>query len=286
MSMKIIKTGKIDLKKYILVLFLAVVSTYGQVLQVSQEIQEQDQWCWAGVSSCILDYYGMPTTQCEIAEYAREVCDWHSFGTKNCCDYPNGECNYWNYSFGSNGSINDIISHFANVQSTGVYRAMEFDEVHAELESGRPFVVRWGWSGGGGHFVLGYGIEDSTIYYMNPWFGEGKKIADYDWLVQDEWGVHTWTHSLKIDTTPTDVKDNSYSGTEIKIFPNPANDVLQISGVYSGDTILLSDSYGNLLNISNSNTSSIDISGFSNGIYYLRINHLGKMSILSFVVVK
>ena len=35
-----------------------------QILLVPEIIQEQNQWCWAGVSKCVLDYYGSSVQQC------------------------------------------------------------------------------------------------------------------------------------------------------------------------------------------------------------------------------
>jgi hypothetical protein len=39
------------------VLFISILKSESQVLPVHLATQEQDQWCWAEVSACILDYY-------------------------------------------------------------------------------------------------------------------------------------------------------------------------------------------------------------------------------------
>jgi len=67
-----------------------------------------------------------------------------------------------------------------------------------QIDSSHPFVIRWGWYAGGGHFIDGRGIEGNYIYYMDPWPGEGYKIALYSWVVDD--GIHQWTHSLELTT--------------------------------------------------------------------------------------
>src|ERR1043166_5424105 len=92
----------------VLFVFAGCMMLNAQVLTVPQVIQEQDQWCWAGTTKCVLDYYGYPHDQCEIAEYARSVISWHSFGTTDCCVDPSLGCNYWNYNYGSAGSMQDI----------------------------------------------------------------------------------------------------------------------------------------------------------------------------------
>src|SRR5512136_209086 len=95
----------------------------GQVLDVPLVYQEQNQWCWAGVSSSILRYYGHPQEQCTIAEYTRTVATFHDFGSVNCCTDANQGCNYWNYLSGSPGSIEDILAHWG-VANHGVYYAL------------------------------------------------------------------------------------------------------------------------------------------------------------------
>jgi len=163
-----------------------------KVLAVPLTVQEQDQWCWAGSSAAVLAYYGTPVAQCNIAEYTRLNATWHNFGSVNCCTNPNQGCNYWNYNWYYAGSIEDILSHWG-VGTTPLGSALSLIQSTDEITGNRPFIIRWGWTTGGGHFVIGHGVEGNTMYYMNPWPGEGMKIADYNWVVFD--GSHTWTHS-------------------------------------------------------------------------------------------
>ncbi|RPH37627.1 T9SS C-terminal target domain-containing protein [bacterium] len=162
------------------------------VLNVPTVIQEQDQWCWAAVSASVIRAAGTPIEQCTIAEYARTSATWHNFGSVNCCVDPSQGCNYWNYNWGTAGSILDILSHWG-IDNYGYGAALALNTVQSEINAKRPFIIRWGWTGGGGHFLTGYGFDNSTIYYMNPWPGEGAKIADYAWVVSGS--NHTWTHT-------------------------------------------------------------------------------------------
>src|SRR5512140_1901508 len=93
---------------------LVLIDLKGQILPVTLVIQEQNQWCWAAVSKCALDYYGHSVSQCAIAEYTRTTATWHDFGKQKCCDFPTGNCNYWNYDWGYSGSISDILKHFGS----------------------------------------------------------------------------------------------------------------------------------------------------------------------------
>jgi len=185
----------------IFILLIFVFQIRAQVLPVRLMFQEQDQWCWSGVSACILDYYCHTTTQCEIAEYTRtvEVFGDISFGNTPCCTNP-VSCNNWNYSWGGPGSIQDILIHFGNINNTGVSSALTKTQVETEIANNRLFVIRWGWDSGGGHFVVGHGINGDMLFYMNPWYGEGLLMGTYTWVCSG--GGHTWTHTNTIDTTP------------------------------------------------------------------------------------
>ncbi|MBN1578028.1 MAG: C39 family peptidase [Chitinispirillaceae bacterium] len=165
------------------------VISAGQVLEVPEVIQEQTEWCWAAVSCCVLSYYGTPVSQCTIADYTRTHATWHDFGSISCCEDPKKKCNYWNYNYGYTGSIEDILEEWG-VESRGTGRSLTPEKIQGELGAGRPFVIRWALKTSGGHFLVGHGIADSTIYYMDPWRGEGYKIADYAWVLSNN--SHTW----------------------------------------------------------------------------------------------
>jgi hypothetical protein len=202
----------IKIKIIILTLLLCANFINAQILTVEQTIQEQDQWCWAAVSSCVLKYYENNISQCSIAEYTRTVATWHNFGTTDCCVNPGLGCNYWNYNWGYTGSIQDILQHWS-VNNFGVASSLSLTTVRNELTAGRPFIPRWGWTTGGGHFIVGHGISmtDSMMYYMDPWFGQGLKIAKYSWVVSGS--NHIWTSTNQITTNPVPVELNSFTAT-------------------------------------------------------------------------
>jgi MYXO-CTERM domain-containing protein len=167
-----------------------------RILNVQLTVQEQDQWCWAATSHSVLTYYGTAKQQCEIAEYARthNTAYDRDFGTVACCTDTTKGCNDWNYLSGNPGSIQGIIKGLGGADSIAYQVALSQQDAWDEIDSGFPFFIRWGWDSGGGHFVVGYGYDGSTLYYMNPWPGEGLEFADYAWVVRGD--THTWTHSL------------------------------------------------------------------------------------------
>lgn len=170
-----------------------------QVLGVPKVVQEQDQWCWAAVSSAILGYYKRPLSQCAIAEYTRTKATWHDFGQVDCCQSPSGACNSWNYNWGYPGSIQDILQT-NGIENAGVAGVLTHAQIRSEMAAGRPFVIRWVWTSGGGHFLVGTGLSDSLVHYMNPWPGEGAKISEYSWMVSSS--EHSWEGTNVLRTPP------------------------------------------------------------------------------------
>lgn len=188
--------------KHVKIIFMILVlstAVYTQVLDVPEVIQEYDQWCWAGTSCAILKYYGYNYLQCEIAEYTRLTATFHDFGDVDCCVDATLGCNYWNYNYGYDGSIQMILIDMGGIDNYGIATYLTLTEVQDEIGGGRPFVIRWRVPGGG-HFIVGHGIVGSDLYYMDPWFGEGLKIADYDWVVKH--GGYKWTHTNVLTTDP------------------------------------------------------------------------------------
>lgn len=167
-----------------------------RVLPLTEVFQEHNQWCWAAVSRTVLLHYNKNVTQCAIAEYVRSVATWHNFGTINCCTNPNAGCNYWNYLLPvTAGSIPDIFKQFGGSACKGTSAKLTAKELAFEIKQSRPFIIRWGRPSGSGHFIVIHGITGSDkVHYMDPWFGEGKKIASYSWIVKAS--NHSWTHTL------------------------------------------------------------------------------------------
>ena len=187
---------------YLFVFYYFLTNINAQILLVPEIEQEQNQWCWAGVSKCVLDYYGDTVQQCEIAEYTRNVATFNNFGTVNCCVSPNHGCNYWNYNWGNSGSIEDILLNFGGITTTNLGSVLSQSQWQSEVANNTPFIIRIGWNNGGGHFVVGYGKVGSDYYTMDPWFNEGYTISTYNWVVTGQGGAGSWTHSQTLSPAP------------------------------------------------------------------------------------
>ncbi|MAM05480.1 MAG: hypothetical protein CMD06_05935, partial [Flavobacteriales bacterium] len=116
-----------------------------QILAVPEIEQEQNQWCWSGVSKCILDYYfsannwpaGSNQNQCGIAEYARTQNSGY-FGGSNCCAFPTGSCNNPNWMYGVNGSIEDILSFFGAITTNNLTNSISESQWQNEINNNTP----------------------------------------------------------------------------------------------------------------------------------------------------
>lgn len=174
---------------------VAVAGSGYEYLDVDQVTQQHSNWCWAATSVDVLRWYGNTPTQCDIVNWAfdrNDACGNNDFNWSSSANSANG-------MFGQYGSIEDILnSRSINTQSYSDY--LSWNTVVNDINANRPFIIRFGWYGGGGHFLVGYGYHDldgtRLIGYMNPWPGEGYTWSNFDWTVYADYD-HSWTHSLR-----------------------------------------------------------------------------------------
>jgi len=167
-----------------------------RTLNVPLVTQEHSQWCWAGSSKAVLNYYGQSPSQCQIVNWA--------FGLNYACGNSTFDWNSWanqpNNMYGSNGSVQNILRAWG-VSNTAYNYASSWSSVVADINANRPFVMRYGWTGGGGHIMVGRGYETyngvNYIYIMNPWPGEGQTYRTYSSAVSAS--DHQWTHTQRMN---------------------------------------------------------------------------------------
>jgi hypothetical protein len=179
------------LSAILLSLFFSSSSFADAVLSVPERFQEHSQWCWAGSAKGVLDYYGHVVAQCTMANWSwsrSDCCGNTDFNWDHACNQPNN-------MFGT--GLQGILTHWG-VNSNACYYALTESTVRSEIDAGRPFVMRFGWTSGGGHFLVGRGIMVHNVYYMDPWPGNGYTISTYSWVYSSS--NHTWTHSIQITT--------------------------------------------------------------------------------------
>lgn len=179
-------------------LLLALPAAFAQwkTLSVPLTTQEHSQWCWSASSKAILNFYGKNPSQCQIVNWA--------FGVNYAC----GNTNFWwnsyanqpNSMYGSNGSVQNILRAWG-VSNTAHYTASSWSSVVYDINANRPFVIRYGWSNGGGHIMVGRGYQVYNnvgyIAIMDPWPGEGQTWRTHSSAVSAY--DHRWTHTQRMN---------------------------------------------------------------------------------------
>ncbi len=245
-----------------------------QVLKVELVQQSQTKWCWAAVSACILNYYKKDQSQCAIAEFARtQRSDY--YGETDCCVIPRPKkdsCNKYNGLYGRKESIDAILFNFGNIKSEGQDSCLTKTNIATELQNNRLFVIRWGWKPDltAGHFLVGYGLKDDDVYYMDPWEGEGFRISKYDYVVDST--NRRWTHSLVLQSNSG--LPESYSTRQQPFYPNPSSGKISFRDGFNFQRTMIeiSGSSGSLCYRKPFPVSGrLDLSGLPKGLYILRI---------------
>jgi len=145
--------------------------------------QEQDQWCWAAVSSSVSLFFNAasPWTQCQVAT------DELQFA---CCGADaTGPCNRWWY-------LNRALTRTGNLLDF-TQGAMSGDEVLAAVEADAPLGVRVEWSDQSGHFICISGIDlggaEPMVTVTDPIYG--GSVLPISALTDAYQQSGRWTHS-------------------------------------------------------------------------------------------
>ncbi|MDQ0966650.1 hypothetical protein QFZ20_002053 [Flavobacterium sp. W4I14] len=149
-------------------------------LNFSMQPQEQTQWCWAATSSSVSIFY-QPTSSWKQCTVASKIIG------ATCCNAPS-PCNIPNY-------LDKALSITGNFET--ITQTLTFNQVEAEINSGKVIGTRVGWYGGGGHFMVIYGCKTiNGVNYYNiddPIYGKSE-ITENAYLSAYQ-GAGKWTHS-------------------------------------------------------------------------------------------
>jgi hypothetical protein len=150
--------------------------------------QENTNWCWAGCSYSVAKFYDPATswTQAKIvnAELGRTDCE--TDGSSSACNQ------YWylDKALARVGYFYKMYTGQPSLYNTEV-----------ELSKQSPVGARIGWSGGGGHFVVISGADNSTGYVAikDPWGGATKYLTWNTFCYRyDNYGTLTHYYETKL----------------------------------------------------------------------------------------
>jgi hypothetical protein len=273
----------------ILLLFMILVGSMAaqaQVLPVPEVTQEQSNWCWAGCSDCVLQYYGDTVEQCEIAEYTRTTSTTLNLGPTNCCVSTVSGCNSGNSMIGT-GSVQKILENFGYINSAYVGYALDPLQVSSTISANHLLLISWKWlSIAVRHVVVGHGIvgsdSNATVYYMDPSVGEGLHFSTYRWVLLGKnsgWAdTHTWQATSVITSYPH-VTTGSVPKREEEpiVSPNPATDEVWLQ-CRPGDIIELWSMDGKRVLAASvaGGRERIDVSTLPRGVYVLKVVGAGE----------
>ncbi|ACU62887.1 papain-like cysteine protease family protein [Chitinophaga pinensis] len=154
------------------------------VLNFNMEAQTQSNWCWAATSKSVSFFYSAllnPWTQCKIA--SAEL-------GQTCCTSPvPGPCNVPWY-------LDKALTRTKNFVQF-ISGTMTWESVKEQIDKGLVVGTRIGWSGGGGHFMVIYGVSKvlNTKYFHidDPIYGKSTlTVSQFSTNYQ---GSGSWTHS-------------------------------------------------------------------------------------------
>lgn len=205
--------------------------------------QEHSEWCWAAATRMVDWTYSSatPPSQCTIVNKANDQCDG-IFNT--CCNTLDGSrpsacsnyspSNHPNNMGGCNGSLSWLINNYAGA-NTYSSSSLSYSTVSSNLSANKMMVARWGWTSGGGHFVVIYGCYTfngaGQVQYANP--ASGSKVTEsYSYFLSNS--SRDWTHSIRMNGAAYHTR-NGIADTEqrlelnnVRVFPNPSHGYLNV----------------------------------------------------------
>ncbi|WP_410607487.1 papain-like cysteine protease family protein [Amycolatopsis sp. lyj-109] len=155
-----------------------VPSTYRS--QIVLQLQQKNQWCWAGAGNTIAAYHGAVVSQTRFCQLA------HGETGADCANLP--------------GTLADPQRAFARLgfSSPGRYldRRISYADVRTQTAADRPVETRVGYRSGGGHVhvLYGYDTHGDWVFWGDPGPAKRYNWSTYGYYTQNS--SFTWTHTL------------------------------------------------------------------------------------------
>lgn len=231
--------------------------------------QPLDQWDVSNVTNMAGMFAGSPFNQ-DINSW--NVSNVESMGSMFAYAYFNQDISAWDVSnvfnfefmFGEAYSFNQSLAEWTfKDNASGMAMFWETNNLSRENLS----LSIQGWAANP-EMGTNFGFDATTKY--------SHEISDaVDYLINSlNWGIGTSEGDCTLD-----IPENQW--VEFKLYPNPAQDQLYISGIKGNEKLEIFDIQGRILKQSNELTDgkSIDISDLSTGIYWVRLSAQGETTI-------
>ncbi len=162
----------------------------------------------------------------------------------------------------NNGQIHDLIIYNDELYACGVFC----------YAGGIPaqYIAKWdgnNWCGLGSYFnntLISFGVYQDMLY-----IGGGFRTINGDSINY----VAKWTGGSYIDTcgNTSGIVPNDNQNDIIRVYPNPAEDILFIDGLTNPAMVSIYDISGKLIMIKQLTTDEIDISSLAKGMYFIKV---------------
>jgi Papain-like cysteine protease AvrRpt2 len=152
-------------------------------LNFTMQHQLQDEWCWAATSVSVAGHYEQTAwTQCTMVNAEKGLTTCCEDGSSKACDQPN--------VLDSPLSRAEVLDH----KQSG---PVGYDLIRQEIDAGRPLAWRIAWNGGGGHFAVIEGYQNSGDEWVavdDPWYG-ASDVAVATLTGGTYQGRGSWSHT-------------------------------------------------------------------------------------------
>ncbi len=208
--------------------------------------QQLSNWCWAACSQMVHKAYKGYRSQCIFVAQSRNLENWYNPDCNNLSSSTKSPCHsYYRHWFNSpqalyscKGSVWTILNSYG-IPSYRYGRALTQNELTWVTHLRKVNIARWGWWGGGGHFVVVNQYKWGHVGFNNPL--SGRNIWWYSTFKSAN-GKGRWTHTLSMKygarfggsygsakpedqgpsayqmSIPVDMENNS-----LEIYPNPGS---------------------------------------------------------------
>lgn len=265
--------------------------------------QSQTQWCWAACSEMIYWAYKPGTvSQCAVVNKCKELetswwgiggCNNISHSSTSACSSP-ATFNSPQAMYGCNGSLQSILDSYG-IPSTSYASSLSGATLTSNLSGKKLMIARWGWNNGGGHFIVVNRYKNGYVYFNNPG-NNSANVWTYNTFKTAN-GSGNWTHTLRMNNAsvygstyykPIEQPATTEMAVEalsVNMYPNPATEKVNIilNGEISGThPLTITDAVGKIVYTQNYTSStpsvSVDVAGWSRGVYFVNIGHDKKLS--------
>ncbi len=154
-----------------------------RLLDFSMQPQKETEWCWAAVSTSVSLFYEQTSawTQCTVVN--------SQLGQTTCCTQGSSTtCNVASYLTPALQLVGHLAHDFG--------RALSMAEIAVEIDAGRPVALCIDWTGGGGHFVVidGYDETAGTVDIKDSLFGASTEPLSQFPASYQGGGTWSWTY--------------------------------------------------------------------------------------------